>query len=92
MQWKVLEFSGELDSNNIEVFGFKLIKCPPTVSELPDFGNEMANNIEFCNIMTFRKNSEMTSSCNKILVSANKPRNSYKLEKDQYEKLLKNYQ
>ena len=43
--------------------------------------------------MTLRKNSKMASMrlklCNKILVSADKARKLYKLEKEQYQKLLK---
>ena len=43
--------------------------------------------------MTFRKKLKSDineiKTCNKILVSADKSRNLYKLEKDQYQKLLK---
>ena len=37
MWWKVLEFYGKLTDNNKQIFGFKSIKCPPTVSGLSDF-------------------------------------------------------
>ena len=52
MTWKVLEFYGKLNDNNKETFCFKLIKFPPTVSELSDFESKltlMVNNMEFHN-------------------------------------------
>ena len=53
----------------------------------------MVNNIEFRNIHDFQKKLKndinKIKTCNKILVSADKSINLYKLEKDQYEKLPK---
>ena len=54
----------------------------------------MVSNIEFRNINNdFQKKLKSDineiKTCNKILVSADKSRNLYKLEKDQYQKLLK---
>ena len=87
-----------------KTFGFKSIKFPPTVlsdlsdtNKLSDFESELTlkiNNIEYRNINNWFKkkvNNDINEikTCNKILVSADKSRNLYKLEKDQYEKLLK---
>ena len=54
----------------------------------------LVSNIEFRNINNdFQKKLKSDineiKTCNKILVSADKSRNLYKLEKDQYQKLLK---
>ena len=49
----MLEFYRKLNDNNKETFGFKSIKCPPSVPELSDFESEltvMVNNIEIRNI------------------------------------------
>ena len=93
MRWKVLEFYGKLNDNNKETFGFKSIKYSPSVPELSDFESEltlMVNNIEFRNINNdFQKKLNEIKTCKKIIVSADKSRNLYKLEKDQYQKFLK---
>ena len=97
MRWKVLEFYGKLNGNNKETYGFKSIKCPPSVPELSDFESEltlMVNNIEFRNINNdfqkkLKNDINEINIYNKILVSADKSRNLYKLEKDQYQKLFK---
>ena len=97
MRLKVLEFRGKRNDNNKETFGIKSIKCPPTVSELSDFESEltlMVNNMEFRNIKNdfqrkLKNDINEIKTCDKILVSANKSINLYKLERDQYEKLLK---
>ena len=84
MTWKVLEFYGKLNDNNKETFCFKLIKFPPTVSELSDFESKltlMVNNMEFHNNdndfhkKTQKKTINEIRACNKILVSADKSRN-----------------
>ena len=49
----------------------------------------MVNNIEFRNINNDFQNINEIKTCNEILVSADKSRNLYKLEKDQNQKLLK---
>ena len=94
MRWKVLEFYGKRNDNNKETFVYKY---PPSVPELSDFKGELTllvSNIEFRNINNdFQKKLKSDineiKTCNKILVSADKSRNLYKLEKDQYQKLLK---
>ena len=93
----MLEFYIKLNDNNKETFGFKSIKCPSSVPELSGFESEltvMVNNIEFRNINNdfqkkLKNDINEIKTCNKILVSADKSRNLYKLEKDQYQNSLK---
>ena len=104
MQWKVLEFYRKLNDNNEKTFGFKSTKFPPRIlsdlsdtKKLSEFESELAlkiNNIEYRNIsngIQKKVNNDINEikTCNKILVSADKSGNLYKLDKDQYEKLLK---
>ena len=91
IRWKALEIHGKLNDNNKEKFGFKSIKCPPTVSKLPNFESEltlMVNNVEFRNINNdfqkkLKNNINEIKICNKVLVSASKSINLYKPENDQ---------
>ena len=97
MRWKTLEFLGKLDSTRQETYGFTSCKCPPTVEELSDFENELlffVKNIEFRNINnSFQKNlNDDIKSINtpkKVLVKADKSRNIYQLDKDDYKKYLR---
>ena len=94
---RVLEFYGKLNDNNKGRFGFKSRKNPPSVPELSDFESEltlMVNNIKFRNVNNdfhkkLKNDINEIKTCNKILVSADKSRNLYKVEKDQYQKLFK---
>ena len=40
MRWKCLEFLGKLNSNNVESYSFKLVKCPLVIQEMADFEND----------------------------------------------------
>ena len=40
MRWKCLEFLGKLNSNNVESYSFKLVKCPLAIQEMADFEND----------------------------------------------------
>ena len=99
MRWKTLEFLGKLDNddNNRETYGFKSTKCSPAVPELSQFENDLmylVKNLEFRKI-----NNEFQNKLNndineiktrdKVFVAADKSRHIYKMEKDQYKKLLK---
>ena len=94
---RVLEFYGKLNDNNKGRFGFKSRKNPPSVPELSDFESEltlMVNNIKFRNVNNdfhkkLKNDINEIKTCNKILVSADKSRNLYKVEKDQYQKLFR---
>ena len=94
---KVLEFYGKLNDNNKRRFGFKSRKNPPSVPQLSDFESEltvMVNNIKFRNINNdfhkkLKNDINEIKTCNKILATADKSRNLYKVEKEQYQKLFK---
>ena len=98
MRWKTLVFLGKLDNdNNRETFGFKSTKCPPAVPELSQFENDLmylVKNIEFRKVNNEFQNklnndiNEIKNST-KVFVAADKSRHIYKMEKEQYQKLLK---
>lgn len=97
MRWKVLEFLGKLDNDSQkETYGFKSLKCPPAITELADFENDMmlmVKNVQFrqiCNTFQNKLKSDIDEikKSDKVFVSADKSRNIYKMEKDQYQKLL----
>ena len=99
MRWKTLEFLGKLDNddNNRETYGFKSTKCPPAVPELSQFENDLmclVKNLEFRKVNNEFQNklnndiNEIKTS-DKVFVAADKSRHIYKMEKDQYKKLLK---
>ena len=92
MRWKVLEFLGKLDNDSQkETYGFKSLKCPPAITELADFENDMmlmVKNVQFrqiCNTFQNKLKSDIDEikKSDKVFVSADKSRNIYKMEKDQ---------
>ena len=95
-QESFLEFLGKLDSTQKETYGFNSCKCPPIVDELSDFENELmllVKNIEFINVnKNFLKNSnddiKRINTTEKVLVKADKSRNIYQLDKNDYKKYL----
>ena len=98
MRWKTSEFLGKLSSNNNknQTLGFQSTKCPPPVNELADFDKDMVLMVKKIQFHKINNNFEQKlkedikdiKSIDKILVPANKSRNIYKLENDQYCKLL----
>ena len=96
MRWKVLEYQGKLDNNNKETYGFKSLKCPPAVSELKNFENElllMINKLEFRKVTNdfqekLKEDINEIKTSDKIFVAADKSRHIYKMDKQQYTKLL----
>ena len=99
MRWKVLEFLGKLDSNSNknETYSFKSLKCPPAVEETAQFENDLLlliKNLEFKKVhndfqMKLRDDIKEIKASNKVFVSADKSRHIYKMEKDEYNKLLR---
>ena len=96
MRWKVLEFQGKLDDNNRKTYGFKSLKCPPVVTEMKSFENElllMIKNIEFRNVKNYfqeklKEDINEIKTSDKVFVAADKSRHIYKMDKQQYAKLL----
>ena len=99
MRWKTLEFLGKLssDNNNNQTFGFPSTKCVPPANELADFEKDMmlmVKNIQFRKISNnfqqkLKDDIRDIKSINKVFVPADKSRNIYKLENEQYSKLLR---
>ena len=89
MRWKVLEFQGKLDDNNRKTYGFKSLKCPPAVTEMKNFENElllMIKNIEFRNVKNYfqeklKEDINEIKTSDKVFVAADKSRHIYKMDK-----------
>lgn len=105
MRWKAFFFLKDKDSDkekddeeiNVSKFGFKTRKCPPQVSEMIDFENDILRIIE---TIKFKKTSNSflqklgtdARSIHKseaLYVPADKTRNYYKMNKLNYEKILR---
>ena len=72
MRWKCPEFLGKFNSNNVESYGFKPVKCPPAIQEMTDFENDlqqMIKSVEFRQIRNnFQNDVEHIKKSNKIFV------------------------
>ena len=96
MRWKTLEFLGNLHSSDKVTFGFKSRNCSPIVEELENFENElmfMIKNIQFRKVNSsfqrqLNEDIKQIKRDTKIFVSADKSRNTYKMDSETYEKLL----
>ena len=72
------------------------MKCPPAVEEMAQFENDLLlliKNLEFKKVhndfqMKLRDDIKEIKASNKVFVSADKSRHIYKMEKDEYKKLL----
>ena len=64
MRWKGLQFLRKLNSNNVESYGFKSIKCTPAIQKITYFENDlqqMIKNINFRQISkVFQENLKLT--------------------------------
>ena len=97
MTLKCLEFIGKINSNNVESYGFKSVKCPLEIQEMTDFENDlqqMIKSVEFkqiCNSFQgkLKNDTEHIKKSNKIFVFADKLRNIYEVEQEEHKKLLK---
>ena len=96
MRWKVLEFLGKLGWNEKETFGFKSHNWLPSVSELAEFKSDllmMVHNIEFRlvknNFLSKLKDDvKVINNTKEVLVNADKSTNTYKMNKNAYNKYL----
>ena len=95
-RWKTLEFLGKLRPNEKETFGFKWHNCPPFVNELAEFESDllaMIHNIEFRlvrnNFLSKLKDDvKVINNTKEVLVTADKSTNTYKINKNTYNKYL----
>ena len=101
MRWKAFFFlkGEECDEEPTwsHMFGFKTRRCPPQIEGMRRFEDDMLHlveNIKFRDVRdSFQKelkeDIKSIKRSDKILVPAGKTRNFYKVEKSQYEKLLR---
>ena len=96
MHWKALQFLEKLQSTDKETFGFHSKKCPPAVEELTNFESDlmlMIKNIQFRHISStfqkqLKKDVKEIRQSNQFFVSADKSRNIYKMNKENYKNLM----
>ena len=97
LSWKVLFFLKPNQKQTKETYGFKSIKNPPPIPEIKDFKEDlidMVKNIEFehrSNSFQEKLNNEteMIKNEPKLIISADKTSNYYKIEPEQYKELVK---
>ena len=99
MKWKAFHFlNPQLPKSSKETFGLKTSNSPPPIQELKAFQDglcDIAKNIKFRNVNEQFQNKlkddlKQIKSDKKIVVPADKTRNHYKMEKEDYNKLLDN--
>ena len=98
MQWKALFFlNPKSDQQQSNKLNLKSRKCPPPIEELKPFEDDMfqiVENVKFKQVRNqfqekLRRDVKKTNSSRKVLVFADKTRNVYELDKNQYDKLLR---
>ena len=96
IRWKSLQFLGKIEENRKETCGFKSRICPQSVDELNKFEEDLMliiNNINSRNVHNkFQEKlkhdiTEIRNS-NQVVVPADKTRNLYKIEKEDYNNFL----
>ena len=96
IRWKSLQFLGKIEENSKETYGFKSRICPQSVEELNKFEEDLMliiNNINSRNVHNkFQEKlkhdiTEIRNS-NQVVVPADKTRNLYKIEKEDYNNFL----
>ena len=98
IRWRTFFFlNPDISTEDKETYGFTSTKCPPYIPELKEFEDGMLNivqNIEFKNTNKpfqnqLHKDTQNIKNDRNLFVAADKTTNFYKLEPDQYNKLLK---
>ena len=96
IRWKSLQFLGKIEENSKETYGFKSRICPQSVDELNKFEEDLMliiNNVNSRNVHNkFQEKlkhdiTEIRNS-NQVVVPADKTRNLYKIEKEDYNNFL----
>ena len=98
MRWKVLEFDGKLSSTEKRTFGFRTTNYPPPQPDLEKFEDDLMDLIR--GIETRPHSNDLQSkmredirnikNCGKVIVSADKSTNLYKMAKTDYSTCLSN--
>ena len=97
MRWKAPQFLGKLESSIKETYGFKSRECPQTIDESVGFEDDLMSlikNIEF-RYVSNTVQEQLARDIKQIkytsigIVPADKTRNLYKVEKEDFEKYLR---
>ena len=91
-----MEFLEKLGSNEEKIFGFKSRNCPPSVNELTELESDlltMVHNIEFRSVRNnflskLKDDANVFNNTKEVLVNADKSTNTYKMNKNAYNKYL----
>ena len=97
LRWKVLHFFRPNMRNPKETYEFKSLKNPPPIPEIKPFENDLIDlikNIEFENKTNpfqqqLKNEKEMVKNEPKMIVSADKTSNYYKVDPKEYKELVK---
>ena len=99
MRWRAFHFlNPNLSKSSKKTFGLNTSKVPPTVKELKHLQDglcEIAKNLEFRDVSNQFQNKlkddlKDIKNEKKVIISADKTRNYYKMERDDYNELLNN--
>ena len=98
VRWKALQFDGKLHAQEKKTYGFRTRNCPPPSEGLKKFEDDlmcMVRDIEFRQYPNdfqehVKKDIRNIRQSEKIIVSADKSGNMYKMEKEEYKKHLSN--
>ena len=96
MRWKAFHFLNPVTATDKETFGFKTKNCPPTIEEMKPFEEgmtKMIQNIAYkdvkCQFQQVLKNDiASVKNEDRLFVKADKSTNFYKLDADEYNRLL----
>ena len=97
MRWKALQFLKPFKNAKKETFGFKSLNNPPPIEEIVAFEEDLRDivfNVEFEKTndhfqQKLREEKEMIEKEDKLIVSADKTSNFYKVEPEKYRALVK---
>ena len=97
MRWKAYFFLNPTNNHQPNKFNIKSRRCPPPIEELKPFEDDMFKMIEGLKFKVvknhfqdkLKQDIKMINSSNKAFVFADKTRNIYKLDKEQYDKVLR---
>ena len=98
VRWKALEYDGKLLAQDKKTYGFRTRNCPPPSTELKKFEKDlmsMIRNVEFRQYSNdfqehVRNDIRNIRQSGKVVVSADKSGNMYKMDKTDYKKHLSN--
>ena len=96
MRWKALKFLGKLKTQEKESYALRSRKFPPAIDKLAVFEEDlrlMIKNIKFRKVKNefqtkLSKDIKKIKNSKKLFINADKSRNTYEMNKEEYEKYL----